>query len=122
MARILVVDDETDVQSFVRRGLEFDAHEVETADDGAAALARIAHAREPFDLVVSDIKMPVMDGIQLALSVAKEQPNLPIVLMTGYADQRERASGIDQIVSGVLLKPFDLHVLQATVEGALHPA
>ena len=42
--------------------------------------------------------------------------------MTGYADQRERASGIDQIVSGVLLKPFDLHVLQATVEGALHPA
>lgn len=119
MARILVVDDELHVQSFVQRGLELDAHEVETASDGSLALSRIGRAREPFDLILTDIQMPVMDGIELALTVAQDHPSLPLILMTGYADQRERAVGIEDLVSDVLLKPFELHKLQAAVGRAL---
>jgi len=58
--------------------------------------------------MVSDIRMPVMDGIQLALAVAAKRPGFPIVLMTGYAEQRERAKELEGLVDDVLIKPFPL--------------
>ncbi|MDE2375401.1 MAG: response regulator, partial [Hyphomicrobiales bacterium] len=73
----------------------------------------------PFDLLLTDIKMPMMDGIALALAVARDDPELPILLMTGYADQRERASGLDAIIHDVLAKPFSVAALRATVNEAL---
>ena len=61
--------------------------------DGAEALDTLQREDGEFDLLLADIKMPVMDGIALALAAARDFPDLPILLMTGYADQRERASG-----------------------------
>lgn len=119
MARILVADDEPDVLAFVRRGLELDAHDVESAEDGGVALARLKASREPFDLVLADIRMPVMDGIQLALSIKQDWPDLPVLLMTGFAEQRERAYGLDRLIVGVMQKPFSLEALQGQVARAL---
>jgi CheY-like chemotaxis protein len=72
-----------------------------------------------FDLLLTDIRMPVMDGIALALAAARDFPDLTILLMTGYADQRERAQGLDALIHDVLAKPFTLAMLRAAVSEAL---
>lgn len=108
MVRILLVDDEPSVRAPLARALQIDGHEVEEATDGADALERFSGAETTFDLMVSDIRMPVMDGIALTLAVAAEKPGFPIVLMTGYAEQRERAKELEGLVEDVLTKPFAL--------------
>jgi DNA-binding response OmpR family regulator len=70
-------------------------------------------------LLLSDIKMPIMDGIALALQVGAQYPEVTIVLMTGFADQRERAHGLDALVYDVITKPFTLADLLAKVDDAL---
>ena len=94
-------------------------HSVSFAEDGGLALEAVAEADGGFDLLLSDIKMPVMDGIGLALSVSSAYPDLKIMLMTGFADQRERAHGLDALVYDVLNKPFSLAQLVEKVADAL---
>jgi len=118
MARILVAEDEETVRELVQRALTQDGHEVEVAADGALALEKLANA-EPFDLLLSDIRMPVMDGIALALTVARDFPKLAIVLMTGYAGERDRALGIDTLVQDIVLKPFSLSDLKQRLRHTL---
>jgi DNA-binding response OmpR family regulator len=118
MATILLVDDDDGVRTFVRRALEIDGHAVHEATDGAEGLGLLRGPAQDTDLVLSDIVMPVMDGIALALNVARERPDLPVMLMTGYANQRERAHGLDSIVRDIVLKPFTLAEIRKRV-GAL---
>lgn len=115
MARILVVDDEEAVRALIARGLALDAHMVEMAGDGAEALEAITACDGHFDLVLSDIRMPLMDGIAMALAAKRDFPDLVILLMTGYAEQRERAKSLENIVVDVLTKPFGLAELRSTV-------
>jgi CheY-like chemotaxis protein len=121
MARILIAEDDDAIGALIARALGEDGHETTLASDGAAALDRLAQAAGKFDLLLTDIKMPVMDGIALALAAARDYPDLMIMLMTGYGDQRERASGLDALVHDVLAKPFTLHDLRLSVRGALAP-
>ena len=72
-----------------------------------------------FDLLLTDIRMPIMDGIALALAAVRDFPDLTVMLMTGYADQRERAHGLDAIIHDVIAKPFPVATLRATVNEAL---
>lgn len=108
MVRILLVDDDEAVRAPLARALALDGHSVTEASDGAHALETFTEDETGFDLMVSDIRMPVMDGIQLALAVAAKRPGFPIVLMTGYAEQRERAKELEGLVDDVLIKPFPL--------------
>ncbi len=117
MARILVVDDEDSVRSFVERALTLDGHDVATACDGADALDVLG--REGFELLLSDIRMPLMDGIALALTAGRDYPDMPILLMTGFADQRERASDLEALIEDVVTKPFSLAQIREAVAGAL---
>ena len=119
VARILIAEDEEAVRALVARALTQDGHDVVTASDGSEALEAFARAKSRFDLLLTDIKMPLMDGIALALAVARDDPELPILLMTGYADQRERASGLDALIHDVIAKPFTLLEIQYAVAGAL---
>ncbi len=119
MAHILLVEDDEAVRAFVARALKQDGHSVQTAEDGAAALDLINVEDFRADLLLSDIQMPVMDGIALALNVARERPDLPIVLMTAYAQQRERAHGLDALVRDVVQKPFTLAEICQRVRKAL---
>jgi len=119
MPRILIVDDEEPLRSLVARALAMDGHETLTAEDGAAALDVLQADGGAFDLLLTDIKMPVMDGIALALAVARDFPNLTILLMTGYADQRERAHGLDALIHDVITKPFSVADIRNAVNGAL---
>lgn len=119
MARILLVDDEEPVRALLKRGLELDGHAVVTAEDGGDGLDRLTEEGGAFDLLLTDIRMPIMDGIALALAARRDHPDLTIMLMTGFADQRERARGLDAIVSEVLTKPFSLDELRGTVARVL---
>jgi two-component system, cell cycle response regulator CpdR len=117
MARILIAEDEEALRGFVRRALADAGHDVVVAADGAEALDLLT--REKFDLLLADIKMPVMDGIALALAAARDHPDLAILLMTGYADQRERAHGLDALIHDVITKPFTLAEIRLAVASAL---
>jgi CheY-like chemotaxis protein len=83
------------------------------------ALERLTKDDGRFDLLVTDVKMPVMDGIALAHEAAANWPNLPILLMTGFADQRERANDLAQVIRDVVLKPFTLQQIRDAVGEAL---
>ena len=119
MTRILIAEDEASVRSLVIRALQLDNHEMVEAADGAEALEALNRAAGEFDLLLSDIKMPVMDGIALALAAARDYPKLAILLMTGYADQRERAHGLEGLVHGVIAKPFTVAEIRFAVAAAL---
>lgn len=118
MARILIAEDDDAIRALVARALTEEGHEVVLTVDGGEALDKLG-AHGPFDLLLTDIKMPVMDGIALALAAARDHPDLLIVLMTGFADQRERAHGLDALIHDVLTKPFSLSDLRMTVHGAM---
>ena len=88
MARILIAEDEEALRALTARALADSGHEVVTAVDGADALDILTREQGRFELLLTDIKMPLMDGIALALSVARDYPQIIILLMTAYADQR----------------------------------
>lgn len=119
MARILVAEDDPSVRAFVVSALSIKGHDVVAAEDGGLAAETMDEQQGRFDLLLSDIKMPIMDGIALALQVAASFPQVVIVLMTGFADQRERAHGMDTLIYDVITKPFTLADLLAKVEDAL---
>jgi CheY-like chemotaxis protein len=119
MARILIAEDEDPIRALVARALTLDGHEVTTAKDGAEALDALGREGGAFELLLTDIRMPVMDGIALALATARDHPAVTILLMTGYADQRERAQGLDALVHDVIAKPFSLSTIRAAVKNAL---
>jgi two-component system, cell cycle response regulator CpdR len=102
MARILIAEDEETLSALCARALDL-----------------LVRERGGFDLLVTDVRMPIMDGIALALAAARDYPDLAILLMTGYADQRERAHGLDAIIHDVIAKPFSVAMLRATVNEAL---
>jgi two-component system cell cycle response regulator CpdR len=119
MAKILIAEDEESLRAMCARGLTMSGHEVMTACDGSEALDVLKREGGQFDLLLTDIRMPIMDGIALALAAARDFPDLVILLMTGYADQRERAHGLDALIHDVIAKPFTLAVLRTAVDEAL---
>jgi DNA-binding NtrC family response regulator len=120
MARILVADDESSVRDFLARALERYGHTVETAADGSEALVALAQA--PFDLLLTDIVMPVMDGIALALKATSEHPDLIVLMMTGYAAEKQRAHNLDALIHDVVMKPFSMNQILDAVQRALQDA
>ena len=118
MARILIAEDEEAMRVLITRALELDGHAVHAVADGAAAHDYLQGGGEA-DLMLADISMPVMDGIALALAASRDFPALPILLMTGYAEQRERAAELSAIIIDVVQKPFTLAQIRSEVERAL---
>jgi CheY-like chemotaxis protein len=119
MPKILIADDEDSMRQLVARAIAMDGHETVTAQDGAEALEILTRENGAFDLLLTDIQMPVMDGIALALSAARDFPDLTILLMTGFADQRERASNLNALVHDVVTKPFSVADIRTAVAEAL---
>ncbi|MBJ6987669.1 MULTISPECIES: response regulator [unclassified Devosia] len=119
MARILVAEDDPSVRAFVEAALKMRGHEVVAEEDGELAAETLDAENGAFDLLLSDIKMPVLDGIALAQRAGASYPELTILLMTGFADQRERSRGLEALIYDVIPKPFTLVDLLAKVDDAL---
>ena len=119
MARVLIADDEDSMRALVARAIAMDGHDTVAAQDGAEALDILIREDGAFDLLLTDIQMPVMDGIALALAAARDFPQVTILLMTGFADQRERASNLSAIAHDVITKPFSVADIRTAVADAL---
>ena len=119
MARILIAEDEEPLRTLIARALGEEGHLVVTTADGTEALDMLQSEDGNFDLLLADIKMPNMDGIALTLAVARDFPKLPILLMTGYADQRERVAALDALICDVIAKPFAVAEIKFAVASAL---
>jgi two-component system, cell cycle response regulator CpdR len=119
MARILFAEDDDRIRELVVRALSEDGHELTTVVDGVAALVALGRHRGAFDLLLTDVKMPKVDGIALALEAGRLHPDIAIMLMTGFADQRERAHELDALVHDVIAKPFSVDQIKGAVREAL---
>ena len=117
MATILLAADDRAVREFVSRALRQDGHDITAVSDGQQALNALETGQ--FDMLLADIVMPQLDGIALALKAAKEYPELPVLLMTGYAAERQRAHNLDALIQDVISKPFSLQEIRDAVRKML---
>jgi two-component system response regulator MprA len=115
--RILVVDDERSVRESLERALRLDGYEVELADDGTQAVAKV-RASAP-DAVVLDVLMPLMDGVQVCRRIRADGYDTPILILTARDGVSDRVSGLDAGADDYLAKPFALEELQARLRALL---
>ena len=120
MARILVVEDELDLNRIICRRLRDRGYDVTSAEDGVAALERMEESR--FDMVLTDIMMPRMDGFELADSIRLTDKNIPIIFMTAKDDKASKMLGYSIGVDDYIVKPFDLDILIMKVAAMLRRA
>ena len=118
MARILLADDDPGALDFVRRALETAGHQVVAADDGASALS-VLMAEGAFDLLLTDVQMPGLDGIALTAEAMKAHPSLRVILMSGYPDVLIKARPRVPASVRLLTKPFSLETVRREVAAAL---
>jgi two-component system response regulator MprA len=114
--RILVVDDDPEIVSFIRRGLAYEGYTVDTAGDGSEALAK-ARDIEP-DLVILDIMMPGIDGIEVAKRL-REGGDVPILMLTAKGTVADKVTGLESGADDYLVKPFAFDELLARVKALL---
>jgi CheY-like chemotaxis protein len=117
MAKILIAENELALREFIARGLIQRGYDVALAQAGSDAVDLLK--KQKFDLLLTDIDMPIMDGIALALLVGKDYPKTRIVIMSGHEHQLERAQGLNALVFKVVSKPFTIAAICTVVEEAL---
>jgi CheY-like chemotaxis protein len=116
--RILCIDDEPLLRELLKELLEYSKHLVETADGGQAGLDRFETARtqgSPFDVVITDLGMPSVDGRQVAERIKGHSPKTPVILLTGWGAMLDEKEGVMAHVNAVLSKPPRVTELNETV-------
>jgi two-component system, OmpR family, response regulator MprA len=116
-SRVLVVDDDRAVRESLRRSLEFNGYDVAMAGDGAEALAAISKAAP--DVVVMDVMMPRLDGIEATRALRSAGSDLPILVLTARDSVGDRVEGLDAGADDYLTKPFALEELLARLRALL---
>ena len=114
--RILVVDDDPEIVSFLKRGLIYEGYSVDTASDGSQALAK-ARDKEP-DLIILDVMMPVIDGLEVSKRI-RQASDIPILMLTAKGTVADKVAGLDSGADDYLIKPFALDELLARVRSML---
>jgi len=115
--RILLIEDEPGIVDFLERGLETYGFEVESAADGIAGTERAL--REPFDLVVLDMMLPLRGGLEVLEELRDAKPALPVVALTARGAVEDRVAGLDAGAIDYLIKPFSLSELAARIRAQL---
>jgi two-component system, cell cycle response regulator CpdR len=117
VAEILVAEDDESVRIFVARALTHYGHHVTAVEDGESAVAQLERGR--FDLMLTDIVMPGIDGLQLTSQARHLDPDLDVVMMTGFATARTRADRCSEPVAAIISKPFSLTEICDVVDRTL---
>ncbi|HRK28825.1 MAG TPA: sigma-54 dependent transcriptional regulator [Chitinophagales bacterium] len=118
MAKILVIDDDKAIRDSIRDTLQYEGYDVDVAEDGVAGMVKIKTSA--FDLVLSDIRMPKMDGKQFLEQALKLKPELPIIILSAFADNEEAVEIVKKGAFDFISKPFkDRNRLLITVRNAL---
>lgn len=116
--RILLVDDEPEILNVASTMLRKAGYEVTEATNGIHALEVIASNDQEFDMMITDIRMPELDGVELARSLAKSRPEMPVILSTGYADLSTRLTPTESARYTVIRKPYRTRDLVEVVEAS----
>ena len=119
MLPILVVDDDSAVRRVAVRALSAAGFDVLEARDGVAAVEVVERAPEAIRLVLTDLHMPRMSGVELIRVLNERWPDVPVLAMTGYSDERDAAERLLGSALQVLSKPFTLVELHAAVRAAV---
>jgi two-component system cell cycle response regulator CpdR len=119
MARILLADDDAAARELVQRALASDGHDVTATHDGTEALERLQGGGADFDLLISDVQMPGLDGIELIEKALAITPKMRVILMSGFSDELERAKHLKSRIAGQISKPFTLEQVRAAARAAL---
>lgn len=119
MTKILLADDDEATRDLVKRALESDGHQVEITQDGAEALEKLTGTPGAFRLLVSDVHMPGIDGIELARRAIADAPGLKMLLMSGFTEELDRAKSLNSSNLAVITKPFTLDQIRAAVRKLL---
>ena len=119
MARILLGEDDTAMREFARLALEMDGHDVVPYHDGGEVAHALRSLHLVFDLVLIDVRLPVMDGVELTKRARDARPDVPVLLMTGYCDERLHELLADRQIAAVITKPFTLEKLRDAVATTL---
>jgi CheY-like chemotaxis protein len=121
---VLVVDDEPDLVNVTRSMLERHGYRVLTANDGTAALAQVSEHKDAIRLVITDILMPFMDGVQFIRALHRLTPSMPVIASSGalgMPGQQDRTDEVHALgVKHILHKPYGVEVLLRTVHSELH--
>jgi CheY-like chemotaxis protein len=115
---VLVIDDEAAVRETLSEMLEALGHQVVLADSGYEAVQKLAAVGD-FDFVFTDLAMPEMDGWETAREIRKRRPEMRIVLVTGYGPGTVPPAGEENLVDGILGKPFDFAQVGDTIRSIL---
>jgi heavy metal response regulator len=115
--RVLVVEDERKVASFIKRGLEAAHYTVDVEHDGESALARVSQTR--YDLLILDVMIPKLDGLGLMKEIRSRQIDWPVLLLTARVTVADRVMGLDLGADDYLTKPFAFEELLARVRALL---
>jgi two-component system response regulator MprA len=118
--KILVVEDEEQIASFLRRGLTYEGYEVDVAADGPSALSKARETR--MDLIVLDLMLPGMDGLEVCRRLRTANSALPILILTARDSVSDRVQGLDAGADDYMVKPFALAELLARVRALLRRA
>ena len=113
---ILVIDDEIEICRFISRYLTSKGYSIESALSGEEGWAKLSQSQKNFDLIITDIKMPDLDGLSL-LKRLRDHDNLtPVIFMTGHIEMQEAANDSGLNFCGMILKPFELKQLIDEIE------
>ena len=115
--RILIVDDEEDFVSTLAERLALRGFHAEAATKGTDALRHVAE--DDFSVLVLDVKMPGIDGLELMAQIKRKHPDLPVILLTGHASVVDAQKGVEEGAFDYLLKPIDLDALIETIRTAV---
>ena len=118
MAKILLADDDRATLDLLRRALELDGHAVVTAEDGNLALAEL-QSRGPFDVLVTDVQMPGLDGVGLATTALASLPDLRIVMVSAHHDSLDGARTVPARHLRLLPKPFTIDAIRGEIRSVL---
>ena len=124
---ILVVDDEPDMEVLFRQQFRRDLRAgrflMEFAPSAPVALARAAEIRDPsLVLILSDINMPGMSGLEMLPKVRAQRPDVPVIMITAYGDAETRRKAIERGATGLLTKPLDFALLRHEIDTRLEQA
>jgi len=115
--RVLVVDDEASIREMLAKALVLADYMVETVADGRTAIDRLR--AQSYDLLVTDLRMPGVDGLAVIREARRMRENLPVVIITGYSNEATAIEAIDLGVAGYLTKPFRVPKVLAVAAKAL---
>lgn len=115
--KILIIEDNLRVSSLMKRGLESQGYEIYISEDAEDALVMVE--RISFDLIITDIMLPQMNGIELSKLVKQKHPELPIIMLTALGTIDEKIEGFDAGADDYMVKPFEIRELYARVKAIL---